>query len=104
MFREILQIIAAIHISTTTLPEVKVNLFAKAIQDASVYADVDPLTIVSVITHESQWRERAVSPDGLDYGLMQVRAQYYMHGNHSDWLFNGVANIKAGTYIIKVNK
>lgn len=36
----------------------------------------DPFTGVAIIEHESRWRASAVSDDGEDYGLGQVRARF----------------------------
>lgn len=99
MFRELSQIILSINLSTTTLPQVKVNSFANAIQDASVKNDIDPYTIVAIATHESNWRERAVSPDKEDYGLLQVRAKYNGGEKNKANLLTGEFNIRAGTFI-----
>lgn len=106
MFTEIAQILMAIQLSAThyTPPETRATALATTIQERAQYADVDPYIIVAIITHESQWRERAVSGDTEDYGLMQIRGRFYYGGKHNDWLLEGVNNIKIGTYVIKKSK
>lgn len=103
MLREIAQIVFAIHMSLAPqqhLSEQRIQYYAAEIQKAADKADVDPLLYVSIITHESQWNERAISPDHEDYGLMQTRARYYNGGTHPEWLLNPHYNIQIGTLII----
>jgi hypothetical protein len=38
--------------------------------------DFDPVTAIAIIHHESHWTPGAISPDGEDYGLGQVRARF----------------------------
>jgi transglycosylase-like protein with SLT domain len=104
MFREIVQLLLAIQLSAphATPPDVRLNAFATTIQEQAQAVDVDPFIFVAIIAHESQWNERAISGDGLDYGLMQVRHLYY--GNSPKLLLNGETNIKAGAYVIKKAK
>lgn len=103
MLREIAQIVFAIHMSLAPqqhFTEKQIKYYAAEIQQAAEKADVDPLLYVSIITHESQWNERAISADHEDYGLMQVRARYYNGGTHPEWLLNPHYNIMIGTHII----
>jgi Transglycosylase SLT domain len=99
MWREIVEILMAINLSTHSVPEVRRAALATVIQDRANYADVDPYIFVAIITHESQWAERAISGDGLDYGLMQVRSINY--GGDAKYLLTGEGNIKVGAYVIK---
>jgi len=100
MFREIVQIMLAIQLSAGPhYPAVRAEHLAKVIQSQSEAVDVDPLMIVAIAEHESHFNARAVSPDGLDYGLLQIRAKYY--GGKPEWLFDETNNIKAGVYIIR---
>ena len=50
--------------------------YAAALQAEAREHDFDPLTGVAIIHHESRFHPRAVSPDGEDYGLAQVRARH----------------------------
>src|SRR5271154_4139834 len=103
MFREIAQIILAIQLSSPSLSTHRVEQLATVIQQQSDKVDVDPLIEVAIITHESQWNERAISGDREDIGLMQVRARY--HGpNARQWLLNGEANIRVGSGVIGSSK
>jgi Transglycosylase SLT domain len=101
MFREAAQILLAIQLSAphSTPPEPRLTVLATSIQQQADTVGVDPFVFVAIIAHESQWRERAISGDGLDYGLMQVRRLYY--GASPNLLLNGEINIKAGAYVIK---
>lgn len=101
MFREAAQILLAMTLSAphSTPPEPRATQLATAIQQEADNVGVDPFVFVAIIAHESQWRERAISGDGLDYGLMQVRHLYY--GANRNLLLNGENNIKAGAYVIK---
>jgi hypothetical protein len=49
---------------------------AKAIERAAKVAHVSALELVALVEHESHFRRSAVSPDGEDYGLAQVRARH----------------------------
>lgn len=49
---------------------------ARLIEDASRRAHVDPLALVAYVEHESRFRASAVSKDGEDHGLGQIRARY----------------------------
>lgn len=103
MFREIAQIVLAIQLSSSHVPTHRVEQLATVIQQQSERVDIDPIIEVAIITHESQWNERAISGDHEDFGLMQVRARY--HGpNATKWLLNGEANIRVGSDIIKSSK
>lgn len=99
MVRELLQILLSIQLSTHAIPQVREAALAHHIQQRAEYAGVDPFIVVAIITHESQWNERSISTDGMDYGLMQVRAAHY--GADSNYLLVGESNINVGTYIIK---
>ena len=104
MFREIAQLLMAIQMSAphATPPDVRAAAFANVIQEQAQAVDEDPFIFVAIIAHESQWGERAISEDGLDYGLMQVRHLYY--GSNPKLLLNGENNIRAGAYVIKKAK
>lgn len=102
MFREIAQIILAINLSTSTVPDARVVQFAQQIQSRSVYVNVDPFMVTAIILHESQFNERAISGDQEDFGLMQIRARFYP--GQKLILLEGIHNIKVGTHLIKLNK
>ena len=104
MFREAAQILMAIQMSAahSTPPAPRLEVLATTIQQQADAVDVDPFIFVAIIAHESQWRERAISEDGFDYGLMQVRHLYY--GANRNLLLDGENNIRAGAYVIKKAK
>lgn len=108
MFREVAQIVLAISLSSMhgqSNPS-RIAALAATIQTEAnkPEIDIDPIMIVAIVAHESQWNERAISSDREDFGLMQVRNRYYYNGLHSNWLLDGVNNIKVGTNIIKKSK
>jgi hypothetical protein len=92
----------ALQLIHPNTPNALMNSYAAIIDKQATIADVDPLAFVAIIEHESQWRPRAISPDGEDFGLMQVRGRYY--GGKAEWLLNPEVNIRAGGYIIKKSK
>lgn len=49
---------------------------AQAIEAAAKVARVDALELVALVEHESRFNRQAVSPDGEDHGLAQVRARF----------------------------
>jgi Transglycosylase SLT domain len=101
MLRELAQIAMAIHLSAPNLPEADVNRYAAVIQQKAASLDLDPFEAVAISTHESQFRERVISNDHRDYGLMQVRRTPALM--HTD-LLNGAINIGVGMYLMKLNK
>lgn len=38
--------------------------------------DIDPMLVVALVEHESRWRPGAISPNGEDFGLGQIRGRY----------------------------
>jgi hypothetical protein len=94
----------AIHLIHPRMPSSLVDSYTNAISTEADKVDIDPLTIVTIIEHEtgSTWNPRAISPDGEDYGFMQVRARHY--GGKPEWLLNPSTNIMVGAYLIKASK
>jgi len=76
MWRTIAAIVWAIQNVSPTVSTPRATSYAKAIQTQAHKRHIDPFTIVSIIHHESRFRASAISPDGEDYGLGQVRARY----------------------------
>jgi hypothetical protein len=50
--------------------------YAAWLIDVAREHDFDPFTGIAIIEHESRWRASAVSPDGEDMGLAQIRARF----------------------------
>jgi len=50
--------------------------YAQIIAEGSQKLGIDPLMVIYIAKHESGWLQNAVSPDGEDYGLGQIRARY----------------------------
>lgn len=50
--------------------------YAKIVLDRSAKLGVDPLMLIAIPDHESGWLPTAVSKDGEDLGLGQIRARY----------------------------
>lgn len=59
--------------------------------------DLDPLLVHTVIKHESKGDPSAVSADGMDFGLMQLRLTGAGKGYTRRQLLNPVTNIQVGT-------
>jgi hypothetical protein len=76
MFRTIAVISAAIELSQPRLEPADTERYAKALQEQAVAHDFDPLTGVSIIHFESGFDQRALSRNGEDHGLAQIRARY----------------------------
>lgn len=76
MFRSLPVIIAAIQLSQPRVNDAEARRFAVALQEQARVHEFDPLTGVSVIFHESSFNPGAVSRDGEDYGLAQIRARF----------------------------
>jgi hypothetical protein len=76
VFRSIAAIVLAIRFANPSVNEEDATRYAAALQVEAEQHDFDPLTGVAIIRHESQFHPRAVSPDGEDYGLAQVRARH----------------------------
>ncbi len=67
---------AAIQLSQPNVAEGEARIIAEALQEQAAEHDFDPLTGVSIIFHESSFDSSAVSENGEDYGLAQIRARY----------------------------
>ena len=98
MFREIAQIILAIQLSTSHLLPVRAQSFAQVMQKDAVKIGIDPFLFVAIAAHESHFNELAISKDGEDYGLLQIRAKYIKY--NPNWLLTGENNINVGSYLI----
>ena len=69
-------ILAALHLANPQLSKPVQRNLAHAISIEAERAHIDPLLMISVFWHESGVRAGAVSKDGEDYGLGQIRARY----------------------------
>ena len=76
MFRSIAAIVAAIQLSQPNVSDEDAHRFAEALQKQAKIHDFDPFTGVSMIYHESRFKPDAISRDGEDYGLAQIRARF----------------------------
>lgn len=76
VFRSIAAIALAIRFAHPEVNEADATSYAAALQFEAERHDFDPLTGVAIIRHESRFHPRAISPDGEDYGLAQVRARH----------------------------
>lgn len=77
-------IIAALHLANPTLSKPVRQNMAKTIAIEAERAHVDPLLMVAVFWHESGVRRGAVSKDGEDYGLGQIRARFIGACRHDE--------------------
>lgn len=76
MIRPLAIIVSAILLSRPALPPAEVTRYAKLLDVEARKHDFDPLTAVAIIHFESRWQPGAVSPDGEDWGLGQIRARW----------------------------
>jgi hypothetical protein len=76
MLRSIPIIIAAIQLSQPKVTTEDAQRFATVLHEQAQAHDFDPITGVAMIFHESRFNPRAVSPNGEDYGLAQIRARH----------------------------
>lgn len=76
MLRSLQAIIAAIQLANPNVEATQAERFATALQEQAQIHDFDPLTGVAIIRHESRFNPRAVSPNGEDWGLGQIRARF----------------------------
>src|SRR5215831_5211180 len=76
MFRTIAAIALAMRFGHPDVSEQAATRYATALQAEAQRNDFDPLTGVAIIHRESHFHPRAVSPDGEDFGLSQVRARW----------------------------
>lgn len=66
----------AILLCRPSLPLATAQTYARIVLDRATALHMDPLMMVAVVDHESGWNEGAVSKDGEDVGLGQIRARY----------------------------
>jgi hypothetical protein len=76
MFRTVAVIAAAIEISQPRLAEEEKLQYAHVLQEEAIEHDFDPLSGISIIHFESNFNQEAISSNGEDYGLAQIRARY----------------------------
>ena len=76
MLRTISAIAMAIQLSQPKVNTDDAQRFALALQEQAEVYDFDPLIGVSMIFHESSFNPRAVSANGEDWGLAQIRARH----------------------------
>lgn len=76
MLRSIPVIVAAIQLSQPKVATEDAQRYAAALQEQAQAHDFDPLMGVALIFHESSFNPRAVSANGEDYGLAQIRARH----------------------------
>lgn len=76
MFRSIATIAFAIRFGHPDVTEEESMRYAVALQAEAQRNEFDPLMGVAIIHRESRFNPRAVSRDGEDFGLAQVRARY----------------------------
>lgn len=76
MLRTIPAIAMAIQLSQPKVTPEDAERFALALQEQAQAHEFDPLMGVSMIFHESSFNPRAVSSNGEDWGLAQIRARH----------------------------
>jgi hypothetical protein len=68
---------AAIAFVAPQLSDKQVCVYATTLQHESREHHFDPLIAVAFIQHESRWKATAISRDGEDLGLAQIRSRFY---------------------------
>jgi hypothetical protein len=76
VLRSIPIIVAAIQLSQPKVTPDDATRFATALHEQARVHKFDPLTGVAMIFHESRFNPRAVSKNGEDWGLAQIRARH----------------------------
>jgi hypothetical protein len=76
VLRTLQAIVAAIQLSAPGVSGSDAVRFAKALREQAQIHDFDPFTAVAMIHSESRFNALAISPDGEDYGLGQIRARF----------------------------
>jgi hypothetical protein len=74
--RSLALIVAAIRLSRPEIPDDEANRYATVLQHEAKQHGFDPFTVVAIVHHESGWQPDALSADGEDHGLGQIRARY----------------------------
>ena len=76
MIRSVATIALAIQIAQPKVTDADAERYAVVLQKEAKAHDFDPLTGVSIISHESAFNPKVVSKNGEDHGLAQIRARY----------------------------
>lgn len=76
MLRPLAVVVAGILLSRPDLPPEQAERLGRVLQREAQEHDFDPLTGIAMIHFESGWRADAISPNGEDYGLGQIRARF----------------------------
>jgi hypothetical protein len=69
-------IAAAIELAAPSLPKAPRLEYAEIIARDATKAGLDPMDIVAIVGHESQFKKGALSKNHEDYGLGQLRARF----------------------------
>jgi hypothetical protein len=69
-------IVAAILLASPDMADDEAQRHARVLRQVAREHEFDPLTGVAIIRKESGWHSGAVSNNGEDYGLAQIRARY----------------------------
>lgn len=91
---------AAIIVRDGNVSESVAKKYAKWIFEAAARHTVDPILVLSVMSIESKFNYRAISPTG-PIGLLQVAYSWHKEKTTQAGLFDPKNNIDVGTQIIK---
>ena len=69
-------IAVAILLCQPSIGQVRASSYASLLVSEAGRHRFDPMVAVALVCHESRWRPGAVSADGEDYGLGQLRARF----------------------------
>jgi hypothetical protein len=74
--RSVAIIAAAIGLCSPSMSKPSATAYARVLRAEAESHYFDPLSGVAIIWHESGWRSGAISRDGEDFGLGQIRARF----------------------------
>jgi hypothetical protein len=74
--KPLVAVMTAILFCRPTMPHATAGAYAKIVVERSAKLGIDPLMVVAIGQHESDWFEHLVSKDGEDHGIGGIRARY----------------------------
>ena len=83
-----------------SIPAPIAQKYAVWVYESAAQYGVDPILVLAVMSVESQFNYRAISPTG-PIGLLQVAWSWHKEKSSKDALFDPKTNIKVGTQILK---
>ena len=97
---DLIEVKAKIISADSKIPLSTARKYAKWIQEASMKYKVDPVLIMAIISAESNFNHKAVSPTG-PIGLLQIAHYWHREKSSKEALYDPRTNIMVGTRIMK---